>query len=58
MPPIIGQLAPAWPSYHLNMLALSAVGFDTGAAWPRLLVLAGFTVAFLLVAARRLRRHG
>src|SRR5690606_11669831 len=30
MPPIIGQLAPIWPSYHLNMLALSAVGFDTG----------------------------
>ncbi|MDG6347673.1 ABC transporter permease [Luteimonas sp. 8-5] len=58
MPPIIGQLAPIWPSYHLNMLALSAVGFDTGPAWPRLLVLAGFTVAFLLIAARRLSRYG
>ena len=58
MPPILGQLAPLWPSYHLNMLALSAVGFDTGAGWPRVLVLAGFTAVFLLVASRRLQRYG
>lgn len=58
MPALLRQLAPAWPSYHLNALALSAVGFDTGARWPHVLVLAGFTVAFLLLAARRLRRHG
>ena len=58
MPPILGQLAPLWPSYHLNMLALSAVGFDTGAGWPRVLVLAGFTAVFLLVASRRLKRYG
>ncbi|WP_449446748.1 ABC transporter permease [Thermomonas brevis] len=58
MPALLRQLAPVWPSYHLNTLALSAVGFDTGARWPHVLVLAGFTVAFLLLAARRLRRHG
>lgn len=58
MPALLRQLAPVWPSYHLNALALSAVGFDTGARWPHVLVLAGFTVAFLLLAARRLRRHG
>ena len=58
LPPIIGQLAPIWPSYHLNMLALSAVGFDYGPAWPSLLVLAGFTTVFLLIAARRLSRYG
>ena len=58
MPPILGQLAPLWPSYHLNMLALSAVGFDTGAGWPRVLVLAGFTAVFLLVASRRMQRYG
>ena len=58
MPAILGQLAPVWPSYHLNMLAQSAAGFDTGPAWPRVLVLAAFTAVFLLVAARRLRRYG
>lgn len=58
MPALLRQLAPVWPSYHLNALALSAVGFDTGARWPHVLVLAGFTMAFLLLAARRLRRHG
>jgi ABC-2 type transport system permease protein len=58
MPAVLRQLAPVWPSYHLNALALSAVGFDSGARWPHVLVLAGFTAAFLLLAARRLRRHG
>ena len=58
LPPILGQLAPIWPSYHLNALALSAVGFDAGPAWPRVLMLAGFTAVFLLIAARRLRRYG
>ncbi|MFT3897211.1 MAG: ABC transporter permease [Thermomonas sp.] len=58
MPAILRQLAPIWPSYHLNALALSAVGFDTGARLPHALVLAGFTLGFLLLAARRLRRHG
>ncbi|QNN45450.1 ABC transporter permease [Thermomonas brevis] len=58
MPAVLRQFAPVWPSYHLNALALSAVGFDSGARWPHVLVLAGFTVAFLLLAARRLRRHG
>ena len=58
MPKFLQQLAPVWPSYHLNALALSVVGFDTGSRLPHVLVLAGFTVAFLLLAARRLRRHG
>jgi ABC-2 type transport system permease protein len=58
MPAFLRGLAPIWPSYHLNALALSVVGFDTGARLPHVLVLAGFTVVFLAVAARRLRRHG
>jgi len=58
MPKLLQQLAPVWPSYHLNRLALSAVGFDTGPVWPHALVLAAFTVGFLLLAARRLRRYG
>jgi ABC-2 type transport system permease protein len=58
MPAVLQQLAPVWPSYHLNALALSAVGFDAGARLPHVLVLVGFTIGFLLLAARRLRRHG
>ena len=58
MPKFLQQLAPVWPSYHLNALALHAVGFDTGARWPHVLALLGFTVGFLLLAARRLRRYG
>lgn len=58
LPKFLQQLAPLWPSYHLNMLSLSAVGFDTGARWPHALILLGFTAGFLLLAARRLRRYG
>ena len=58
MPKLLQTLAPIWPSYHLNALALHAVGFDTGARWPHVLVLLGFTIGFLLLAARRLRRYG
>ncbi|MBS0459814.1 MAG: ABC transporter permease [Proteobacteria bacterium] len=58
MPKLLQQLAPIWPSYHLNVLARRAVGFTTGAAWPHVLVLLGFTIGFLLLAARRLRRYG
>jgi ABC-2 type transport system permease protein len=58
MPHFLQQLAPVWPSYHLNALALSVVGFDNGPRLPHVLVLAGFTTVFLLIATRRLRRNG
>lgn len=58
LPKFLQQLAPVWPSYHLNMLSLSAVGFDTGPGWPHALALAAFTAGFLLLAVRRLRRQG
>ncbi|HOV95205.1 MAG TPA: ABC transporter permease [Thermomonas sp.] len=58
MPKLLQQLAPIWPSYHLNVLAQHAVGFNVGAIWPHVLVLLGFTIGFLLLAARRLRRYG
>lgn len=58
LPPLVRAQAPLWPSYHLNALAQSAVGFDTGSAWPHLLWLAAFTVVVLAIAVRRLRRHG
>lgn len=58
MPKLVQQLAAIWPSYHLNQLALDAVGLGQGAAWPHVAVLAAFTVGFLAVAARRLARYG
>jgi len=58
LPPLLRAQAPLWPSYHLNALAQSAVGFDTGSAWPHLLWLAAFTALVLAIAVRRLRRHG
>jgi ABC-2 type transport system permease protein len=58
MPKLLQQFAPIWPSYHLNQLALSAVGFDRGAVWINALALCAFTACFLLLATRRLRRRG
>jgi ABC-2 type transport system permease protein len=58
LPGAVQQLAPVWPSYHLNQLALAAVGLEQSSPWPHMLALVAFTVAFLVLAARRLRRHG
>ncbi len=58
LPTFLQQLAPIWPSYHLDMLALAAVGMKQGPLLGHVLVLLGFTAAFLMLAARRLRRHG
>ena len=58
LPKALGSIAPAWPSYHLNALMQVAVGTQHGGVASHLLALAGFTAAFLLLAARRLRRHG
>ncbi|MBP1474176.1 ABC transporter permease [Frateuria sp. MAH-13] len=58
LPKVLQQLAPVWPSYHLDRLALAAVGMGHDALAGHVLVLLGFTVAFVLLAARRLRRYG
>ena len=58
MPAILRELAPLWPSYHLNQLTLAAVGIGGSARWPHVAVLAGFALACLLLAAARLRRQG
>ena len=58
LPQFLQQIAPVWPSYHLDMLALAAVGVNKGPLLGHVLVLVGFAAAFLLIAARRLRRHG
>lgn len=58
LPKALQQLAPVWPSFHLDRLALAAVGMSQDALLPHVLVLLAFTAAFLLLAARRLRRVG
>ena len=58
MPRAVQQIALALPPYHLNQVALSAVGLGQGAVWPHVAALAAFSAVFLAIAARRLRRHG
>jgi ABC-2 type transport system permease protein len=58
LPVVIQKVAPWLPSYHLNQLALTAVGFAAGDVRPALLWLLLFTVVVTALAARRLRRHG
>jgi ABC-2 type transport system permease protein len=58
MPGTLQQIAPIWPSYHLNQLTQAAVGLNKGPLLVHALVLLGFTAAFLLLATRRLRRNG
>ncbi|WP_017463615.1 ABC transporter permease [Dyella ginsengisoli] len=58
LPKPLQAMAPVWPSYHLNQLTLAAVGMGQGALWPHVLALAAFAAAFLVLAARRLRRVG
>lgn len=58
LPKFLQQIAPVWPSYHLNQLALSAVGLNHAPGLPHVLVLCAFTAGFLWLSARRLRRNG
>lgn len=58
MPKPLQQLAPIWPSWHLHQIVQAAIGLDVGAPWPHVLALCGYGAAFLLLAARRMRRHG
>jgi len=58
MPSFIQAIAPILPAYHLDQLALSVVGLGQGGILLHVLVLIGFTTAFLFIAARRLRRYG
>ena len=55
LPGILSTIAPLWPAYHLGQLALKVVGFDMGQpVWVHVLVLAGITVLFFVLAQRRL----
>ncbi|WP_426702427.1 ABC transporter permease [Rhodanobacter sp. Col0626] len=58
LPKFLQQIAPVWPSYHLDMIAMNAVGVQHVALLPHVAVLLGFAVVFLGLATRRLRRFG
>lgn len=57
LPPVFGQIAPVWPSWHLGQLALKVVGRDAGVATiVHVIALAAITVVFFMLARRRLSR--
>ena len=58
LPATLQRIAPVWPSYHLDQIALHALGVTHDPILQHVLVLCGFTVGFLWLAARRLRRNG
>ena len=58
LPKSLQWVAPIWPSYHLDRIALIVVGIAHEPVLPHLLVLAGFGAAFFALAARRLRQVG
>jgi ABC-2 type transport system permease protein len=58
MPGFLQAIAPVWPAYHLDQLALSAIGMGQGGALGHVVVLVAFTAVFLYLAGRRLARHG
>jgi ABC-2 type transport system permease protein len=57
LPLFMQKLALVFPAYHLGRLAYSEVGVDPDPALPHVLALIGFTVGFLLLAARGYRRN-
>lgn len=58
LPTFLQKLAPVFPSYHLEQLALNVVGAQSAASWWHLAVLLGYTLLFTGLAVRRLRRNG
>ena len=58
LPRILQEIAPMWPSYHLDRIALNALGVIHEPVLQHVLVLCGFTAGFLWLAVRRLRRNG
>lgn len=58
MPKIVSQLAPIFPSYHLNQIMQCAVGSTSNSIVIPVLVLLGCGAVFLWLATWRLRRNG
>jgi ABC-2 type transport system permease protein len=58
MPNFLQAIGPLWPAYHLDQLALSAIGMGQGGEVIHAAALVAFTAVFLTLAGRRLARHG
>lgn len=59
LPPVLREIAPLWPSWHLGEIALKIVGMDTGRPLVMHLgALAVFSAVCFFMAARRLARSG
>ncbi len=59
MPKFLADIAPAWPAYHLAQMALHTVGAPSvGTTLGHVAVLAGVTLAFFLLAVRRMHGSG
>jgi ABC-2 type transport system permease protein len=58
LPKFLQQIAPVWPSYHLDVIAMNVIGLQHVALLPHVAVLLGFAVVFLGLAIRRLHRFG
>jgi ABC-2 type transport system permease protein len=58
LPAFLSRVAPMWPAYHLNQLALNAVGVTAARPLLHGLVLGLFMLACTFVALRRLSRVG
>lgn len=57
LPPVVGQLAPLWPAYHLAQLSLATIGNGDGSALlPHVAALAAFTAGCFAIARRWLGR--
>jgi ABC-2 type transport system permease protein len=57
LPPLVGDLAPLWPAWHLGRLALAAVGQGASAgSGGHVLALVATTALFLVLARWRLVR--
>lgn len=57
LPPVVGQLAPLWPAYHLAQLSLATIGHGDGSALlPHVAALAAFTAGCFAIARRWLGR--
>ncbi|MCB1568749.1 MAG: ABC transporter permease [Xanthomonadales bacterium] len=57
LPGVFTSLAPLWPAWHLSQIALKVVGMDSGTSLAlHVSVLIGMTIAFFVLALRRLAR--
>jgi ABC-2 type transport system permease protein len=58
LPEFLTRIAPMWPAYHLNRLAMHVVGIVEGRPLVYIAVLGSVTIVCTMLAVRRLSRVG